>query len=194
MTPHHGRVWARWSAATLIGYGLGVALAIVLTSLLAAALPESVETDILVGMCVGASMGLAQTFVLHARARSRMRWVLGATVGFGAPFTLVVALSESLIGPTGADALWVVLTAVLAGTLGGAVQRSALRSTTRRAGRWVWMSAVLGTALSGVFLWASDPPLGLLVGAVVYGVLGGGLLARLPPDGHTDPGSLEKAV
>lgn len=179
MTDPRHRVWAKWLIATLLGYIIGVPVAIGLTAAAAVLVSNPGETDILVGLCVGASIGFTQAFVLRTSVRSGVVWVVGAALAFGIPFTTLVAFSESLVGPTGSEAPWIVLSALVAGAIGGACQYSSLETRVGNAGRWLWMSIALGAALSAVFVASPEPPAGLIAGTVVYGLLGGGLVAWL---------------
>lgn len=186
------KIWGLWLVATLLGYAIGVPVAIAVTAAVGGLVSNGGETDILVGLCVGGSMGFTQAFVLRPYVRLAVAWIVGGAVGFGLPFTVVVAFHESLVGPIENQAGWVILTALIAGAAAGARQYFALKARVRKAGHWLWMSTVTGAALAATFLASHEPPLALLLGVAVYGLVGGGFIAHLLRSDGADPGSATK--
>jgi hypothetical protein len=181
------RLWARWLLATLIGYVVGAGFAIVLTgtiggiaSLLGLFHPR--ETDLIVGLCVGAAIGLAQVIALRQILALNYGWVWGGLVGFGLPFTLDVLLDEGWLGAIEVPLAWLITVGIIAGALAGIIQTAALRRHTPRAGWWTWMSAASFGIASLCFFSLDDAGLGLIAGMLVVGVLSGAFLVWLVKD------------
>ena len=181
------RLWARWLLATLIGYVVGAGFAIVLTgtiggiaSLLGLFHPR--ETDLIVGLCVGAAIGLAQVIAVRWVLALNLGWVWGGLVGFGLPFTLDVLLDEGWLGAIEVPLAWLITVGIIAGALAGIIQTAALRRHTPRAGWWTWMSAASFGIASLCFFSLDDAGLGLIAGMLVVGVLSGAFLVWLVKD------------
>ena len=169
--------WIRWVVATIIGWVVGMFAAIVL-SYLVVNLVYPKETNLIVGLCLGAAVGLSQKIAVRRRITLAHSWVWGAMVGIGMPFVVVVFLDE--LRP-GAGESWWLLLLIAGGAICGLLQVPALRPHTSRVYWWVLAStvfwglawfisrvagaagflgggAVLGAVSCGVLLWLRKPP------------------------------------
>jgi hypothetical protein len=168
--------WIRWVVATIIGWVVGMFAAIILSSLVVN-LVYPRETDLIVGLCLGAAVSLSQKIAVRRRITLARSWVWGAMVGIGIPFVVVVLLDE--LRP-GAGKSWWLLLLIVGGAICGLLQVPALRPHTSRVYWWVLAStvswslawfisrvagvagflgggAVLGAFSCGVLLWLWKP-------------------------------------
>ncbi|MFH1681149.1 MAG: hypothetical protein ABIH26_10955 [Candidatus Eisenbacteria bacterium] len=170
--------WGRWLAATTIGWVVGAVSAIVL-SYLVVNLVYPKTTNLIVGVCMGAAVGLSQKIAARRWLSLSHAWTRGAAIGLGIPFVLGVLADE--LRPFGVrlpedGPFGVLLVGVGGGLIAGLLQVRVLRPHTSRAGAWAWASVLswglawLSTTLGG--------PVGLL-GGVVLGAASGGLLVWL---------------
>lgn len=165
--------WIRWVVATIIGWVFGTFAAIVL-SYLVVNLVYHKETNLIVGLCVGAAVGLSQKIAVRRWITLAHSWVWGAMVGIGIPFVVVVLLEE--LQP-GVGERWVSPLLVAGGVICGLLQVPALRLLTTRAYWWVlastvsWSLAWLVSNVAGT--------VGFLGGGVVLGVVSCGVLLWL---------------
>jgi hypothetical protein len=171
---------------------------------------QSVAGYSLLGLCLGAGVGLMQWLILRKRIAGTGSWVLAGAIGMcvagGAGYgvaVLIFGYSEGLedLG-SGAAVMGWMLAAAFGGTVAGLLQRGALSRHLRRPDWWVPASAV-GWALSiaafgsmgvlGTRLVAEGDPVGagwffagLIAGGLVLGVVTGAALAWLssPPAGE----------
>lgn len=164
--------WIRWVIATIIGWVVGTCAAIMLSHLVVN-LVYPKETNLIVGLCLGAAVSLSQKIAVRRQITLARSWVWGAMVGIGIPFVVVVLLDE--VRP-GAGESWWLLLLIAGGAICGLLQSPALRSHTSRVDWWVLAStvswslawfisrvggvagflgggAVLGAASCGVLLW-----------------------------------------
>jgi hypothetical protein len=143
--------------ATLLGGGIGWALGWFVSTLV----PGTVSTSVL-GLIMGACLGLAQWPFMAGRILASWRWVLASSVGWGLGFLAGAELS-SLFGLQGV--MFGLLTGLVTGTTLGVLQWMLLRRVVTRAGFWI---------AANVFAWGSalayyrpSAWLGLLMGALV---------------------------
>jgi hypothetical protein len=178
-------LWARWFLATVIGYVVGVFVAVVLSDMIVILFhPE--RTDLIwllafsnVGLCVGAGIGFAQVIAVRRVLPLNLRWTWGAIVGFGLPFTVdLLLLDEAWFGAVEASVVWLIPIVIVAGAFAGAIQTAALRRHTHRAGWWIWTS-VVSWGVTSLLFFSFDEGLGLLTGALVSGALSGAFLIWL---------------
>jgi hypothetical protein len=137
------------------------------------------ETNVLVGVFLGASIGLAQVIAVRRVLPLNLRWILGATVGFGLPCTVAVLVNEGWFGAVEASVVWLIPIVIVAGAFAGVIQTAALRRHTHRAGWWIWTSVVSWGITSLPFFSLDDPGLGFLIGVLVSGALSGAFLIWL---------------
>jgi len=165
--------WARWSVATVVGWVGGFFVAIVL-SYAVVNLFYPKETNLIVGLCLGATVSYSQRFAVRRWVRLPMRFVWGAAVGIGIPFVASVILTEAGT-PAGDDASVALLAA--GSLVCGLLQMRALRGLVDRP--WLWAAAafVLWTA---AWLISRVPSTYALLGATaLHGVASGGVLLWL---------------
>jgi len=166
-------LFGRWFLGTLIGWFVGILLAIGL-SYTVVGLFYAEETNLIVGLVLGAVVGLAQTIAVRRVLPLTQRWVWGAAAGLGIPFIVGVVVSEVWFNVTETSDTWLVLVAVAGGALAGLLQAPALRRHTSRAHWWIPASLVSwGVAWLASVAWAEA---GLLLGGVVLGAASGSLL------------------
>jgi len=169
--------WVRWVIATVIGWVVGMFGAIILSNLVVN-LVYPKETNLIVGLCLGAGVALAQKIGMRQRIRLTKSWVWGAAIGIGIPYVVIVLLNEFL--PDAADS-WGVPLFVVGSAICGLLQVPALRAHTSRAYWWVLGStvawslaflvshvagtvgllgagALLGVISCGTFLWLQKTP------------------------------------
>ena len=201
----------RWtlltSAGWFAGFFGGFVLAGAFEPILGTGPLQSVAGYALLGLCLGAGVGLMQWLVLRTRIAGTGSWVLAGAIGMcvagGAGYGIAVLIfgySESLedLGSGAAVAGWV-LAAAFGGAVTGLLQRGVLSRHLRRPDWWVPASAA-GWALSiaafgsmgvmGTHFVAEGAPVvagwffaGLIAGGLVLGVVTGAALAWLasPP-------------
>jgi hypothetical protein len=133
------------------------------------------ETNLIVGLCMGAAVGFSQKIVVRRWIKLAGGWVWGAMVGLGIPFVVAVIVDELWAGADDLPEDWLLgrlLIAVVGGVLAGLLQARYLRPYTSRANLWILVSVV-----SWGLAWLS--PGGLVVGGIVLGAVSGGLLMWL---------------
>lgn len=155
------RDWARWMGATLIGWVIGMIGALVL-SFAVVNLFYHKETNLIVGLCLGAAVALSQRYAVRRQIELASRWVWGAAVGFGIPFVGIVVLDE--MGMQYGNGLTIPLF-LLGGAVCGFLQAPALRLGLFGTLQWV---------LVCILAWGLPWFLTRTVGIV--GFLGGGIL------------------
>jgi len=163
--------WVRWLIATGLGWAVGVLGAIVLSYLLVNLFyPE--ETNLIVGLCMGASTAMFQVMAVRRWLRLAGSWVWGGMVTMAPPF-IAAAVFEGLsldLSTLPVKSVLGLIT-VVGGLIGAGLQARALRPHTRRSAWWVGAIAVswgLAVAASGV--------IGFMGGGIVLGAASGGLL------------------
>jgi len=73
-----------WILANGIGWLVGIISAIILSYLVVNAFYQK-ETNLILGLCIGASTGYAQWFVLKRKFKISSLWVLVCTICMGIP-------------------------------------------------------------------------------------------------------------
>lgn len=176
----------RFTAATLAGWGIGIALVVALAQGCELVGLEGVQC--ITGIGVGAGVGWMQGRSVSRWVGGVRPWLLATTVGMGAPF-VATDLVAAATGGEPALPVGVVLGALFAGLL----QTRALRPHTPRALRWIAVSlAAWGVALTSVLLSGVVsqfvPSRGIAlaavlatwaVGGVLFGLVQGAGLARI---------------
>lgn len=153
--------WTRWVVATTVGWVVGMLAAIIL-SVLVVNLVYPKETDLIVGLCLGAAVALSQKIAVRRWVTLAPGWVWGATIGVGIPFVVVVLLDEFRPGTSEGWWPWLL---IAGGAVCGLLQAYAARRHSSRAYWWVLVSAV-----SWSVAWALSRVAG------VFGFLGGGAI------------------
>jgi hypothetical protein len=162
--------FGRWLLGTTIGWFVGILLAIGLSyAIVGLFYPE--ESNLIVGLVLGAAVGLAQVIAVRRLLPLTQRWVWGATVGLGIPFIIGVVVSATWFKGNEVSDMWLVLVAVVGGMLSGLFQAPTLRRHVPRARWWIPASLVSwGAAWLASLAWAEA---GVLLGGVVLGTLSG---------------------
>ncbi len=169
-------LFGRWFLGTLIGWFVGALLAIGL-SYAVVGLFFAEETNLIVGLVLGAVVGLAQLVAVRGVLPLTSRWVWGAATGLGIPFVVGVVVSGVWFNATETSDTWLVLVALAGGALAGLLQAPVLRRRTSRALWWISASSVSwAVAWLASVAWAEA---GLLLGGVVLGAVSGSLLIWL---------------
>jgi hypothetical protein len=135
------------------------------------------ETNLIAGVCIGASVGSAQAVATRGVLPLNWLWVLGVIVGMGVPYTVVILSVEAWLGAIQASGLWLVPIVLVGGALAGLLQVGALNRHTLKAHRWIWMSVVTWGATWLISVSLREP--GLMVGTLAFGALSGAFLIRL---------------
>jgi hypothetical protein len=168
--------------ATFIGWVIGVVAAIGLSYLIVNPFYPK-ETNLLLGLCMGAGVAVAQKLVLQPFVPLSWRWVWGAAAGIGAPFAAAVLIGELWPEPSEAPDIWLVLAAIAGGALAGALQAPGLRPHTALPQAWI-----LASLISWGLAWFTSAVLGeagFLLGGIVLGASSGAgfhWLLRRPPE------------
>lgn len=185
-SPPERRLPVRFVVQSFLGWVLGVLLAIVL-----AVAGDSVGiegTQLMVGVGVGAGVGLVQGRVLRPWVGPARRWLAATVLGMATPFLVSDVLAAMAGVPFSLPAC-----VAAGGVLTGCLQQRLLRPCVRRSAWWIAASALAwcgaGATVMLSELLRDDLPrgavgalavLGLwLSGGVVLGVVGGVTLGRL---------------
>lgn len=140
------KLLARWVRATTLGWLLGVLLVILLA--MAWDLVGG-GAQFMVGVGMGAGVGIMQARVVGVQGPSRWDWVVASVVGMGAPFVL-----WDLGSLVGLGALFSLPVCVLAGALfAGLLQARLLGGLARP--RWV-LASVLGWGIPVALMAVGD--------------------------------------
>lgn len=135
-------VWwflGRWSAATIAGFIVGMFGAIVL-SYMVVNLFYPKETNLIVGLCVGAAVGAGQIVAARPWFRLAKSWIWGAALIMGPPFVAHVVFGELGWSPdTPATRVSMAAVAVAGALAGSWIQALALRQHS--AHPWWWIAA-----------------------------------------------------
>ncbi|MGD8698203.1 MAG: hypothetical protein PVJ43_02865 [Gemmatimonadales bacterium] len=78
--------------ATFIGWVVGMLAAIILSYVVLNSLVYAKETNLIVGLCLGAAVALSQKIVVRRRLDLAISRLWGAVIGIGIPFVAVVLL------------------------------------------------------------------------------------------------------
>jgi uncharacterized membrane protein len=165
--------WGRWLVATFIGWVAGIIIAIVL-SYLVVNLFHPKETNLIVGLVLGAVVGLTQMIAVRRLVSLTYRWVWGAAVGLGISFIVAVLIDEIWFSASEASDMWLVLVAIAGGAFAGVLQAPTLRPHTPLAQWWI-----LASIISWGIAWLISTVLGeagFLVGGIFLGAVSGALL------------------
>jgi len=82
-----------WIGATVIGWFIGIVSAIILSYLVINPIYPK-ETNLIVGLCIGAAVGLSQKIAARQWITLSKSWIWGAMVGIGFPFIVSVIIEE----------------------------------------------------------------------------------------------------
>lgn len=120
----------RWTKATFLGWLLGVALILVLSSVLDSTGIEHLQFHLGVGM--GAGVGFAQWLLLKKRAAMSKNWIWFSILGMGIPF-IILDLMPAEMAPHKIAA------GIVSGALAtGLLQYQLLKKQFRNAQLWIY--------------------------------------------------------
>ena len=181
-----GSAWwflARWSFATIAGSIVGMFGAIVLSYLIVNLFYPK-ETNLIVGLCVGAAVGAGQIVAARPWFRLTKSWIWGAALIMGPPFVAHVVFAELGWSPE-ASATRISMAAIaVAGAVAGSwIQALALREHSAHP-RW-WIAA---SPLAWGVAYALSDVAGTVGSALLLGLASGTLvlwIVRLRADDNT---------
>jgi hypothetical protein len=167
----------KWVTANGIGWLVGSIGAIILSHLVVNIFYPK-ETNLIIGLCIGAGVGYAQWFVLKGMFKISSLWGLVCTVCMGIPFIAFVIMDEngykfsSFQGDY--EFLYRLIFGLIMGLVVGLLQIQFLKSYFKRAAWWIVASSIGW----GICFLASSVPmpfamLGILVGGVLLGLITG---------------------
>ena len=128
-----------------IGWLVGSVGAFVLSAFVVNIFYEK-ETNLIVGLCIGASIGYAQWLVLKSHFKISSLWGLVCTLCLGIPFIVVVLLNESGINAPSFPGEHIIFSRTIIGLIVGSVigilQMKFLKPYFKKAFRWVLVSSI----------------------------------------------------
>jgi hypothetical protein len=138
----------KWVLYTIIALPAGLLLSFPAAWLVNLIYPK--ETNLVVGLCLGAAVGYFQWFALKRNIQVSSLWGLACSIGIGIPFIVSVILNETGIEvPEISDnnlISWL-LTGIIGGFLSGLMQLPLLKPFFRKAGWWL-VASTSGWGLS----------------------------------------------
>ena len=172
-----------WVTANGIGWPLGFISAIILSNLIVNIFYHK-ETNLILGLCIGASVGYAQWFVLKRNFKISSLWGLVCTVSMGVPFIAIVVMDENNyeIPSFSGDYEFFgrLIFGLVMGLVIGLVQTQFLKPYFKKAAWWIPASSVGW----GICFLASSAPMslsipGILLGGVLLGLITGYAIIRM---------------
>ena len=170
-------ILVRWSIATCIGWIVGVVAAIALSYVIMDLIGLGEETNIFVGIFMGACMGLAQMIGVRGKLKLGARWVWGSVAGMGIAFVAAVLLGQYVLRVEGPVDHLLIPVAIVGGLLTGLFQMRSLKPYTSRTALWPVLSALSWGVAWVVANFAGTG--GFLFAGVIFGVVGGALFVWL---------------
>ena len=167
----------KWVTANGIGWLVGVIASFILSNLVVNIFYPK-ETNLIVGLCIGAGVGYAQWYVLKGMFKISSLWGLVCTVCMGIPFIAFVIMDENGYKFSSYHQDYVYLNRLLFGLIMGLVvgllQMQFLKPYFKKA---VWWIAASSIGWGMCFLVSSVPMpfsmLGVLAGGVLLGLITG---------------------
>ncbi|MDH3207967.1 MAG: hypothetical protein OEO79_15280 [Gemmatimonadota bacterium] len=183
--PLDNRLLLRWAGANTLGWLLGFVLVVVLA--------EAWEfigggAQFMVGVGMGAGVGVVQSRVIAPWVTSARQWLLASTIGMGTPFLLWDV--GTALGMSWPLSLWA---CVLSGAvLVGVLQQRLFRPSRPRVRWWVAACAVGWAVPEGLIVlddlgllpggWQFLTIAGVVFGGVLLGAVTGAALPWMLPD------------
>lgn len=181
----------RWIRATLLGWLLGFVLVIVGATI--GGMIGMGESQVLIGIGMGAGVGYMQGRVAQQWLGPIRRWFTASVVGMGVPFVI----SDLAVAVWDRFAYSLPLCVAIGGLLVGVLQRRILRSHCHRANWWI-LASVAGWVVAVapiVVLDAINAPRGpwsvlvflgvMFIGAFAFSYVTGRVLVWLIEDGRS---------
>lgn len=166
-----------WILANGIGWLAGFLGAFILSYLVVNIFYDK-ETNLIVGLCVGAGIGYAQWFVLRKKFKISSMWGLVCTFCLGIPIIIGVIMNENGNVFThfqgNYELLGRLLFGLIVGSVIGLLQMQLLKPYFKKASRWVLGSSI-GWGICSLTLSVPMPfaTLTFLGGGVLLGVITG---------------------
>ena len=184
MTPENSQLekgfLRKWIWVTGIAWPAGIIVSIIVAHIVNIVYPK--ETNLVVGLCVGAVVGYSQWSVLKKQTQVGSFWGLACSIGMGVPFVLVVILDEvgvEVPDSTNVESLGRIAIGLIGGLLSGLLQVRVLRNHYAKACWWMLVSAA-GWGLCWLVCSIGPPWVavtGFLSGGIILGLVTGlGLL------------------
>ncbi len=126
----------QWILATSIGWPVGMFLAFLL-SYAVVNLFYPKETNLIVGLCLGAGVGYSQWHIINKYFKISAWWIWASAIGIGLPFVVDVLLVE-LVGVE--SVLNLFITGVIGGLLIGLLQINVVKSLSKKGIWWIFIS------------------------------------------------------
>jgi len=202
------KIWVEWTAATLIGYIVGILAILPWMINFAYSEQESSVSGLIGGAVLGAVLGLGQWLILRRYTTHSLGWIVltlaGATLGLAVGVWLgeILPLNIAWTAARGAPGLpWIAIVqssitgAMLGIGLGGA-QWLLLRRTVNNAAFWIVGNAVawlLALALGAAFTESIGVLGALFVTGLTGGLITGLVLQKLLQTARTSPPALRFA-
>jgi hypothetical protein len=162
----------KWVLANAIAWVLGIILAIVL-SYAVVNLFYPKETNLIVGLILGGTVGFSQWFIIKKHFKISTWWFWASAIGIGIPFIAEVILMEFGViesGLIGYELLDQAIQIFIGGLLTGLFQFSILKSHSKKGIWWIvistfgWGVSWFGFPLGGVIL-------GIITGFAILNLL-----------------------
>jgi hypothetical protein len=168
---------AYWLLANFIGWLAGGIGAIILSYLVVNIFYPK-ETNLILGLCIGAGVGYTQWFVLKRKIKISSLWGLVCTICMGIPFIIDVIMEESghkiPYFQGNYEFLGRLIFGIIEGLVIGLLQMQFLKPYFKKAAWWI---AVSSTGWGICFLVSSFPMpyamLGVIVGGILLGLITG---------------------
>jgi len=151
--------------ATGIAWPVGIILAIVLSyAVVNQFYPK--ETNLIVGICLGAVVGYSQWLIMKKYFKISTWWIWASTIGIGIPFVAEVIYVEfggSENGLIKSELLGQIFTLCIGGLLTGLLQIKIIKSLSKRSIWWIIISTLAwGISWAGLFLG------GVILGLIIW--------------------------
>ena len=178
----------KWVTANGLGWLVGAIGAIILSHLVVNIFYPK-ETNLIVGLCIGAGVGYAQWFVLKGIFKISSLWGLVCTVCMGIPFIAFVIMDENgykFSSFNGDDEfLYRLVFGLIIGFVIGLLQVQFLKPYLKKAVWWIAASSIGW----GICFLASSVPmpfalLGLLAGGILLGLITGSGIIWMSKTSH----------
>lgn len=157
--------------ASGIAWPVGIIVAIVL-SYGVVNLFYSKETNLIVGLCLGAVVAYSQWLIIKRYFKIGAWWIFAAAIGIGLPFVIEVILSElseSEISITEIEIIDQAILLFVGGLVTGLLQYNIFKSLTPKFRWWIIISP-----LAWGIGW-----FGLILGGIIFGAITGITILRL---------------
>lgn len=173
----------KWVLTNSIAWPIGIIVAIVLSYGIVNQFYHK-ETNLIVGLCLGAVVASSQWLVIRRYFKIGIWWIFAAGLGIGLPFILEVLISElsgNEIGMTGIEIIDQAMLLFIGGVITGLLQFNIFKSLASKFKWWIIISA---------FAWGIGW-FGLFFGGLILGLTTGIAILRLfelPVQVNTDKG------